>query len=309
MFDLENNLPDELFSTSGGPWGASTGAVSQPTAPQPQQQQQQQQIVQRPPQNMGPANSGMGMQMGLGQGAQQNGTLDAGHHHQQQQQMSHMMQNKSSLNNMSGGAISGSAMGPNNMNMTKGPPNSKLNSPPGQGAPMMMNSMGNGPQMMGMQQQQQQGMNNMLNPGVGMGVNMGGLNSGNVPMKTPASMMNAVQIGQAMHNGPQSMMGNANRPVGGMPNNMMQQQAPLRGQLHQGMNPQGSRLQVGSHLVTLLCAAPFTALCVLSERCLSSFGHWVLVLNHLGRMNSKTANPSGSRSFHLIHSCALVDVA
>ena len=247
LFDLPD-LPDELFSTSGGPWGASTGAVNQSNAPQSQQQQQQQQHVQRPPQNMGPANAGMGMQMGMGQQTQQNGSLDQQHHHQQQQQqqMSHMMQNKASLNNMSGGAISGSAIGPNNLNMAKGPHNSKMNSPPGQGAPMMMNSMTNGPQMMGMQQQQQQqqqGMNNMLNPG-NMGVNMGGHNSGNVPMKTPVSMMNA-QMGQSMHNGPQSMMSNANR----MPNNMMQQQqqAPLRGQLLQGMNPQGSRLQVRSN--------------------------------------------------------------
>jgi hypothetical protein len=103
--------------------------------------------------------------------------------------------------------------------------------------------MGNGPQMMQslqQQQQQQQSMNNMLNP-----TGMGGVN---VSMKTPGSMMNAGQMGQGLHNGPQSMMGSA-RPVGGLPNNMMpqqqqQQQTPLRGQLIQGMNPQGPRLQV-----------------------------------------------------------------
>ena len=249
LFDLENNLPDELFSTSGGGWGNATANVSQPTAQSQQQQQQpqQQQCVQRP-QSMGPNNPGMGMSMGMGPGTQQqqqNGTMDAQHHHQ----IPHMgMQNKASLNNMSGGAISGSAIGPNNLNMAnsglnKGPLNSKLNSPPG-GAPMaMMNSMGNGPQMMQsmqQQQQQQQTMNNMLNP-----TGMGGVN---VPMKTPVSMMNAGQMGQGMHNGPQqAMMGNA-RP--GIPNNMMPQQQqqqppPLRGQLLQGMqNPQGPRLQV-----------------------------------------------------------------
>ncbi len=246
LFDLENNLPDELFSTSGGGWGNASANVSQPTAQPQQQQPQQQQCVQRP-QSMGPNNPGMGMSMGLGPGSQQqqqqNGSMDAQHHHQ----LPHMgMQNKASLNNMSGGAISGSAIGPNNLNMansglSKGPLNSKLNSPPG-GAPMaMMNSMGNGPQMMQsmQQQQQQQTMNNMLNP-----AGMGGVN---VPMKTPVSMMNAGQMGQGMHNGPQAMMGNA-RP--GMPNNMMPQQQqqqqppPLRGQLIQGMNPQGPRLQV-----------------------------------------------------------------
>lgn len=196
---------------------------------------------------MGQPNTGMGMPMGLGPGAQQqqqqNGSMEAQHHHQ----LPHIgMQNKASLNNMSGGAISGSAIGPNNMNMansglSKGPLNSKLNSPPG-GAPMnMMNSMGNGPQMMQPMQQQQQAMNNMLNQS-----GMGGVN---VPMKTPVSMMNAGQMGQGLHNGPQAMMGNT-RPVGGLPNNMMPQQqqqqqqpTPLRGQLIQGMN-QGPRLQV-----------------------------------------------------------------
>ena len=253
LFDLENNLPDELFSTSGGGWSNSSANVSQPTA-QPQQQQQQQQppqqqqqqCVQRP-QSMGPNNPGMGMSMGLGPGSQQqqNGSMDAQHHHQ----LPHMgMQNKASLNNMSGGAISGSAIGQNNMNMAnssslnKGPLNSKLNSPPGSAPMPMMSSMGNGPQMMQsmqQQQQQQQSMNNMLNP-----TGMGGVN---VSMKTPGSMMNTGQMGQGLHNGPQAMMGNA-RPVGGLPNNMMpqqqQQQTPLRGQLLQGMNPQGPRLQV-----------------------------------------------------------------
>lgn len=247
LFDLESNLPDELFNTSGGGWSNATANVSQPTA-QPQQQQppQQQQCVQRP-QPMGPNNPGMGMSMGLGPGSQQqqNGSMDAQHHHQ----LPHLgMQNKASLNNMSGGAISGSAIGQNNMNMAnsslnKGPLNSKLNSPPGSAPMPMMNSMGNGPQMMQslqQQQQQQQSMNNMLNP-----TGMGGVN---VSMKTPGSMMNAGQMGQGLHNGPQSMMGSA-RPVGGLPNNMMpqqqqQQQTPLRGQLIQGMNPQGPRLQV-----------------------------------------------------------------
>lgn len=252
LFDLENNLPDELFSTSGGGWSNSSANVSQPTA-QPQQQQQQQQppqqqqqCVQRP-QSMGPNNPGMGMSMGLGPGSQQqqNGSMDAQHHHQ----LPHMgMQNKASLNNMSGGAISGSAIGQNNMNMAnsslnKGPLNSKLNSPPGSASMPMMNSMGNGPQMMQsmqqQQQQQQQSMNNMLNP-----TGMGGVN---VSMKTPGSMMNTGQMGQGLHNGPQAMMGNA-RPAGVLPNNMMpqqqQQQTPLRGQLLQGMNPQGPRLQV-----------------------------------------------------------------
>ena len=78
-----------------------------------------------------------------------------------------------------------------------------------------------------------------------MSVNMGHNSGGNVPMKTPVSMMNnsGQMSGQNLHNGPQTMMGNA-RPVGVMQNNMMQQQAPLRGQLMQGMNPQGPRLQV-----------------------------------------------------------------
>jgi len=238
LYDLENNLPDELFSTSGGSWGATTASVNQQPPTQQQHVQRSQAISQ--------SNQGMGMQMGMGPGPQQqNGTMDSQHHHQ----LSHMtMSNKASMNNMSGGAISGSAIvGPNNMNMVKGPHNSKLNSPPG-GAPMMQqqlgNSMGNGPQMMNMQQQ---GINNMLNPGgganSGMGVNMSGINSGNVQMKTPVSMMNAGQMGQPMHNGPQSMMQANARPVA-MPNNMMQQQAPLRGQLLQGMNPQGARLQV-----------------------------------------------------------------
>lgn len=250
LFDLENNLPDELFSSGGG-WGSAPANVSQPAAQQqPQQQQQQppQQCVQRP-NTMGPNNPGMGMQMNMGPGTQQqqqqqNGSMDPQHHHQ----LSHMgmQQNKASLNNMSGGAISGSAIGPNNLNMvnsglSKGPLNNKLNSPPGSAPMAMMNSMGNGPQMMQtMQQQQQQPMNNMMNPS-----GMGGVN---VPMKTPVSMMNASQMGQGMHNGPQSMMGNA-RP--GMPNNMMPQQQqqqqqppPHRGQLLQGMNPQGPRLQV-----------------------------------------------------------------
>ena len=242
LFDLENNLPDELFSTSGGAWGATTASVGQPSQ---QQQQPQPQCVQRP-QSLGPPNQGMGMSMGMGQGnQQQNGSMDAQHHHQMPP---HMMQNKTSINSMSGGAISagGSAIGPNNMNLAKGPHNSKLNSPPG-GAPMMMNAMGNGPQMMQnmqQQQQQQQTMNNMLNPN-NMSVNMGHNSGGNVPMKTPVSMMgNTGQMsGQNLHNGPQAMMGNA-RPVGVMPNNMMQQQQPLRGQLIQGMNSQGPRLQV-----------------------------------------------------------------
>ena len=238
LFDLEDNLPDELFSTSGGAWGASTVNVSQPS--NQQQQQQQQQCVQRQ-QSIMSSNAGMGMSMGMGPGTQ-NGSLDVQHQH-------HMMPNKTSMNNMSGGAISASAIGQNNLNLTgsggliKGPHNSKLNSPPGS-AGMMMNSMGNGPQMMNMQQQQQQQqtMNNMLNPSMAMGLN----NSGNVPMKTPVSMMNTGQMGQNLHNGP--MLGNT-RPVGGVPNNMMQQQtsqqqAPLRGQLIQGINPQGPRLQV-----------------------------------------------------------------
>lgn len=249
LFDLENNLPDELFSTSGGGWSNASANVNQPTGQTQQQQQQpsqqQQQCVQRP-QSINQTNSGIGMSMGMGPGTQQqqqqqNGSMDAQHHHQ----IPHMgMQNKASLNNMSGGAISGSAIGPNSLNMAnsglnKGPLNSKLNSPPG-GAPMsMMNSMGNGPQMM-QTMQQQQPMNNMLNPS-----GMGGVN---VPMKTPVSMINAGQMGQGMHNGPQAMMGNT-RPVGGIPNNMMpqqqQQQPPLRGQLIQGMNSQGPRLQVG----------------------------------------------------------------
>lgn len=240
LFDLESNLPDELFGTSGGPWGTATATVTQPISQQPQQAQQQP-CVQRPP-SMGAQNAGMGMQMGLGPGAQQqqqNGTMDSQHHHQ----LPHMgMQNKASMNAMSGGAISGSAMGSNNMNMANSGMNkaglaNKLNSPPGTGPMGMMNSMGNGPQMMSNmpQQQQQQQMNSMLNQG-GM----------SVQMKT--SMMNAGQMGQAMHNGPQSMMGNA-RPVGVMQNAMMQQQQQqqpaIRGQMMQGMN-QGPRLPVSS---------------------------------------------------------------
>lgn len=247
LFDLENNLPDELFSTSGGGWSSASTNVSQPTAQSQQQQPpQQQQCVQRP-QSMGPNNPGMGMSMSLGPGAQQqqNGSMDAQHHHQ----LPHMgMQNKASLNNMSGGAISGSAIGQNNLNMAnsslnKGALSSKLNSPPGSAPMTMMNSMGNGPQMM-QSMQQQQSINNMLNP-----AGMGGVN---VSMKTPGSMMNAGQMSQSLHNGPQAMMGNP-RPVGGLPSTMMpqQQQAPLRGQLLQGMNPQGPRLQV-KKLIPLL---------------------------------------------------------
>ena len=189
------------------------------------------------------------MQMDLGPGTQ-NGSLDVQHQH-------HMMPNKTSMNNMSGGAISASTIGQNDLNLSgsggliKDPHNIKLNSPPGS-AGMMMNTMGNGPQMMNMQQQQQQqqSINNMLNPSMAMGL----INICNVPMKTPISMMNAGQMGQNLHNGP--MLGNA-RPVGGVPNNMMQQptsqqQAPLRGQLIQGMNPQGPRLQVLSLILRIL---------------------------------------------------------
>lgn len=249
LFDLESNLPDELFGTPGGAWGTTTATVTQPISQQSQQsqqpQQQQQQCVQRPP-SMGPQNPGMGMQMGLGPGAQQqqqqNGTMDSQHHHQ----LPHMgIQNKASMNAMSGGAISGSAIGSNNMNMansgmSKAGLANKLNSPPGTNAMGMMNSMGNGPQMMSNmpQQQQQQTMNSMLNQG-GM----------SVQMKTP--MMNAGQMGQGLHNGPQSMMGNA-RPAGVMPNSMMQhqpqQQPNIRGQMMQNMNPQGPRLPVSSRL-------------------------------------------------------------
>ena len=253
LFDIENNLPDELFSTSGGVWGPTTATVTQQTNPQ-----QQQQNVQRPP-SMGPSNQGMGMSLGLGPGAQ-NGTMDAQHPHQLQHMQMQQPNKQTLMNNMSGGAISGSAIGQNNMNMTnstlnKSPHNSKLNSPPGGAASMQMgmgNPMGNGPSILNMQPQQT--MNNMLNPS--MGVSMAGMNSGgNVPMKTQVSMQmqNAGPMGQSLHNGPMQMGPNT-RPVSAvLPNNMMQQQGPqqqtpLRGQLIQGMNPQGPRLQVIDNL-------------------------------------------------------------
>ena len=97
LFDIENNLPDELFSTSGGVWGPTTATVTQQTNPQ-----QQQQNVQRPP-SMGPSNQGMGMSLGLGPGAQ-NGTMDAQHPHQLQ----HMQHTRQSyFYGISGSVVSG----------------------------------------------------------------------------------------------------------------------------------------------------------------------------------------------------------
>ena len=172
---------------------------------------------------MGSSNAGM---MSI-----QNG-VDAQHQHQ----LPHMVVNKPMMNNMSGGAIS--AIPQNNMNMAnsglnKSPHNNKLNSPPGG----MMGSIGNGPPIH--MHQTQQGMNNMLNPQ--MGVTMGPMsNSGAGQMKT-AVMMSGGAMGQVLHNGP---MGGVQPRLQTTVMQQQPQQQPNQRLPHMQPMMQGPRLQV-----------------------------------------------------------------